>query len=53
MLTFYLTLIDNKDDRKLLEGIYYAYRKQMYSVALSVLRNEYVAEDFVHDIFAI
>lgn len=51
MLVLYLSVIDNDDDRSLFEKIYYSYRKQMLTVALSVLGNEDDAEDLVHDVF--
>lgn len=51
MLVLYLSMIDNDDDRNLFEKIYYSYRKQMFSVALSVIGNEDDAEDLVHDVF--
>lgn len=51
MLVLYLSMIDNDDDRNLFEKIYYSYRKQMLTVALSVLENEDDAEDLVHDVF--
>ena len=51
MLVFYLSLIDNENDRNLFERIYYSYRKQMFTVALSVLGNKDDAEDLVHDVF--
>ncbi len=51
MLSFYLTLIDGENDRKMFEKIYYVYRKQMYTVALTVLKNQDDAEDTVHDVF--
>lgn len=51
MLAFYLSLIDNENDRKLFEKIYYSHRKQMLTLALSILENEDDAEDLVHDVF--
>lgn len=51
MLAFYLSLIDNDNDRKLFERIYYAHRKQMLTLAFSILENEDDAEDLVHDVF--
>lgn len=51
MLTIYLNLIDNDNDRSLFERIYYSHRKQMLTVALSILKNEDDAEDLVHDVF--
>lgn len=51
MLAFYLSLIDNDNDRKLFEEIYYAHRKQMFTLAFAILENEDDAEDLVHDVF--
>lgn len=51
MLAFYLSLIDNDNDRKLFERIYYAHRKQMLTLAFAILENEDDAEDLVHDVF--
>lgn len=51
MLTFYLTLIADETEQKLFEEIYYLYRKQMVTLAISVLENSEDAEDAVHDVF--
>ena len=51
MLALYLSLIDNEDDRDKFEFIYLNYRKRMVSEAYNILRNEYDAEDAVHDTF--
>ena len=51
MLAFYLSLIDNDNDRKLFERIYYAHRKQMLTLAFAILEDEDDAEDLVHDVF--
>ena len=51
MLAFYLSLIDNDNNRKLFERIYYAHRKQMLTLAFAILENEDDAEDLVHDVF--
>ena len=53
MLNFYLSLIDNEDDRDLFEKIYYSHRKQMLVLAVSILENEDDAEDLVHDVFCV
>lgn len=53
MLAFYLTLIDSENDRELFERIYYSHRKQMFTLALSILKNEEDAEDLVHDVFCV
>lgn len=51
MLALYLSHVDNDDDFILLERIYYAHRKQMLTLAVSILENEDDAEDLVHDVF--
>lgn len=51
MLAFYLSLIDNNNDRYLFERIYNAHRKQMLALAFSILGNKNDAEDLVHDVF--
>lgn len=51
MLTLYLSLIDDEDDREKFVYIYNNYRKRMVAAAFSVLHNEHDAEDAVHDTF--
>ena len=51
MLSYYLNVINNESDRMKFEKIYYEHRKQMVTVALSVLENCEDAEDAVHDVF--
>ena len=51
MLALYLAYLDNENDKKLFEEIFYAYRKQMVTLALSILNNENDAEDAVHNVF--
>lgn len=51
MLTFYLSLIENENGKNKFEEIYYTYRKQMFSLAFSILNNKQDAEDAVHDVF--
>lgn len=51
MLTFYLSIISSETEKKFFEEIYYSYRKQMYTVAMSVLENNEDSEDAVHDVF--
>lgn len=51
MLMFYMSLIDNDDDRAKFEILYNKYRKRMVSIAFSVLKNKEDAEDAVHDTF--
>ncbi len=51
MLAFYLSLIENETEKSKFEEIYYTYRKQMFSLADSILNNKHDAEDAVHDVF--
>ena len=51
MLTLFFIYIDNEDDKKLFERLFYDYRKQMTSLAISIVHNEADAEDIVHDVF--
>lgn len=51
MLVFYLSLITDEGEKILFEDIYYSYRKQMMTLALSILENNEDAEDTVHDVF--
>ncbi len=51
MLMFYMSLIDNDDDRAKFEILYNKYRKRMLSTAYSVLHNKEDAEDVVHETF--
>ena len=51
MLAFYLSLIENEKGKRQFEDIYFAYRNQMYFLALKLLNNKHDAEDIVHDVF--
>lgn len=51
MLTLFLTYIDDDDDKILFERIFNQNRKQMVTLANSILHNEQDAEDVVHDVF--
>lgn len=51
MLTLFLVYIDDEDDKKLFEKLFYDYRKQMTNLAVSIVHNEADAEDVVHDVF--
>lgn len=51
MLALYLAYIDDENDKKLFEEIYYSYRKQMVSYAAFLLNNEKDSEDAVHNVF--
>lgn len=51
MLLYYLSLIDNEEDKSKFEKIYEEYRLLMKYIALKVLGNDKNAEDVVHDAF--
>lgn len=51
MLTLYLNLINDEDERRKFEKIYYTYRKQMLYLARSIVKEPADAEDVVHDVF--
>lgn len=51
MLVLYLSLIDEEDNKQKFEIIYRSYRKQMATVAISIVQNQADAEDVVHDVF--
>lgn len=51
MLTVYLSLIDDAQQRIGFEEIYTTYRIQMIHLAKSYFENEADAEDVVHDVF--
>lgn len=51
MLSLYLQLLDNEEDRSRFEGFYLLYRGLMYHVAMKLLHNEMDAEDAVHQAF--
>ena len=51
MLLFYLSLIENEEDKLKFERLYYDYRKLMKHIATDMLRDEFLAEDAVHEAF--
>lgn len=51
MLLFYLSLIENEEDRSKFEKLYYDYRKLMKHIATEMLHDEFLAEDAVHEAF--
>ena len=48
MLTI-LMMIEDDNDRSFVASLYQKYEKQMKAVALNILKNDYDAEDCVHD----
>lgn len=51
MLAFYLSLIENEIEKNRFEEVYRTYRKQMFTLARTILKNNHDAEDVVHDVF--
>ena len=51
MLALYLAYLDDEKDKELFSNIYYSYRKQMVSVAFSIVNNQADAEDVVEEVF--
>ena len=51
MLSLYLSLVDNEEQRTLVEQIYFDCEQIMYRTAYSILHNKQDAEDAVHDAF--
>lgn len=51
MLTFYLSLIETQEDKRLFERIYNDYRQNMFKYAYKLLKDKGYAEDIVHDVF--
>ena len=51
MLALYLAYLDDANDQRLFEDIYYSYRKQMVTLALSILGKKEDAEDAVSKVF--
>lgn len=51
MLALYLAYLDDAHDQRLFEDIYYSYRKQMVTLALSILGQKEDSEDAVSKVF--
>lgn len=51
MLALYLAYLDDDNDKRLFEKIYNFYKKQMVTLAVSILNNNDDAEDTVGDVF--
>lgn len=47
----YLQMIETPEDKTKFEKLYDAYRSVMYHVAAEIVKNEYEAEDVVHNAF--
>lgn len=51
MLSIYLALIDDPNDKEKFSQIYHAYKDLMFCVAMKILHNSTLAEDVVQDSF--
>lgn len=51
MLAFYMSLVDEEDERQKFEYVYEKYKKKMWYTANRVLHDEFLAEDAVHNAF--
>gem|GEM_PF-4323344 len=51
MISLYLNIIDNEQDKDKFEQLYLTYKHDMYAVAYHILYNQFDAEDAVHDAF--
>lgn len=51
MLSFYLTLADSDNEKDKFERIYHTYKGLMLSCAYSILKDESLSEDAVHNAF--
>ncbi len=51
MLFLYMSMIDSDDERDKFEQLYLNYRKLMKDIALSILGDEQLSEDAVHNAF--
>ena len=51
MLFFYLSIIDNDEDRAKFERLYKKYAAPMKCYAAKIVNDEYIAEDIVHEAF--
>ncbi len=51
MLTLHLAHLDDNKDKQLFENIFNSYKKQMLTLAITMLNNKIDAEDVVSDVF--
>jgi len=51
MIAIYLSIIDSEQDKNKFEILYTTYRKLMFYVANRILKDQYLAEDAVHQAF--
>ncbi len=51
MLAFYLSLLDTESEKETFTALYRHYEGAMYHVAYDIVRDQYLAEDAVHNAF--
>lgn len=51
MIQFYLSAINNDEERTIVENLYNNYKQLMYKTAYSILHNSELSEDSVHEAF--
>ena len=51
MLTLYISMLDDPEEQRKFEQLYVSYRQMMFYTANKVLKDEYEAEDAVHQAF--
>jgi len=51
MLQFYLSLVDNTEEKQRVEFLYMNYKQLMYKTALAIVHSPELAEDAVHEAF--
>ncbi|MBQ6165574.1 MAG: sigma-70 family RNA polymerase sigma factor [Clostridia bacterium] len=51
MLSYFLSAIEDPEDKRLFERIYLQYRGDMFRYAMTILKDEGNAEDVVHEVF--
>jgi len=51
MLPIYLAMLDGEEEKNNFESLYFTYRKLMFHIAKSILNDEGLAEDAVHQAF--
>ena len=51
MLSFYLSMLPNREQREIMEALYREYSRLMKYTAFQILREDSLAEDAVHDSF--
>lgn len=51
MLLFYLSLIENEEDKSKFEKLYNEHRNLLKYIATDILKDEFLAEDAVHEAF--